>query len=99
MPYYRFHSKIFLDGIESPLPVLIRGTGSASEFDKDHSDHQKGGVFEPAEGTKIPDFRQTKVTLVTFEIGSDLERTYTLESVSKIHDGWMFGSAIRQETF
>jgi hypothetical protein len=98
MSYYNLNAEISLDGIEAPLPVRLRGEGSAVDFDQEHSDARKGGVFEPVRGIEIPDFKQKNVTLVTGEKGSLLPRAYILEQVSRIREGWMFEAAINQKS-
>jgi hypothetical protein len=98
MAYYNFDAEIFLDGIETPFPVRLRGQGGADVFDQEHSDHIKGGVFEPVTGTDIPDFLQKNVTLVTKTKGSLLPKTYILECVSRTREGWMFEAAIKQNS-
>ena len=98
MAYYNFDAEISLDGIEAPLTVLLRGEGRAADFDREHSDARKGGILEPISRIDFPDFEQKNVTLVTREKGSQLRRTYILEQVSRIRDGWMFEAAIKQQS-
>jgi hypothetical protein len=98
MSYYSLDAEISLDGTESPLPVWLRGTGGAVDFDQLHLDGRKGGVFAPVSSTEIPDFQQKNVILVTREKGSLLPRTYILEQVSRIREGWMFEAAIKQQS-
>ena len=98
MAYYNFDAEISLDGIEAPLPVRITGNGGAGDFDKEHSHAKKCGLFEPVNSSEIPDFQQKNVTLITRENGSLLQRTYILEHVSRIRDGWMFEAAIKQQS-
>jgi len=96
--YYRLQAEISLDGIKAPLPVRILGNGGAGDFDQEHSYARKCGVFEPVNSSEIPDFQQKNVTLIIRENGSLLQRTYILEHVSRIRDGWMFEAAIKQQS-
>jgi len=98
MSYYNLDAEISFDGIEAPLTVWLRGEGSATDFDREHSDARKGGILEFFSRIEFPDLEQKNVTLVTREKGSQLRRTYILEHVSRIRDGWMFETAIKQQS-
>jgi hypothetical protein len=98
MSYFNFNAEISIDGIETLLPVRLCGEGGAVDFDQELSDARIGGVFEPVSGTEIIDFEQKNVLLLTTEKGSLFARTYILEQVSRIRDGWMFEAAINQKS-
>ena len=98
MSYYNLDAEISLDGIEAPFSVWLGGEGSAADFDREHADTRKGGILEPFSRIEFPDLEQKNVTLVTREKGSQLPRTYILEHVSRIRDGWMFEAAIKQQS-